>query len=170
MATNAFIATFFAKSAKKVAKNPYVQQFAQTAAVAAATYYGVPPEITNAASGMLFSAMNGDDISMDKIKNIAEMAADEYAPAQKMKDVLSMLYKGGMSKMKPYLEQAQAAATTSLQQVAEAKAKAVAALPPSFQIPGKPAGMFPFTLPGFELPPLYHRKSRTQRRGCYSVP
>ena len=141
-----------AKGAAKVAKNPYVQKFATGAAVATAMYFGVPPNVTMAATGVLFSAINGDPVSLDKVQNVAELAAEGYEPAQKMKAVMSTLYKGGMKDMKPYLQQAQAVASTNFAE--KSRAIAEQALPSEFKLPtSAPGSMFPFNIPGFDYGP-----------------
>jgi len=135
---------YIGKKAKKVAQNPYVQKFSQQAAVAVATSYGVPPQVTMASTNVLFDAMNGDKVSLDKIANIAALASDGDKTAKKLKGVMSLLYKGGMSKMKPYLIQAQKAAQNQFAKTSKQFRLEVAKTLPLFSLPGKPPGLFPF--------------------------
>lgn len=142
---------YMGREAEKVAQNPYIQKFATGAAVAVGMYYGVPPNVTMAATSVLFDAINGNGVALDKVANVAQLAASGYAPAQKMKAVMKTLYEGGMKDMIPYLEKAQAVAQSSFAQ--KAKAIAQTELPTSFRLPNTPASMFPFNLPGVDLGP-----------------
>ena len=148
-------ANYISKKAAKTARNPYVQKYGQIAAVAVGTYYGVPPNVTMAATNTLFDAMNGDPVSLDKVAVIAQEAAAGNPSAEKLKALMGILYKGGMKDMKPYLEQAQQAGLNRFSQVSEQmKIEAAKQLPAQgLTLPGKYAGMFPFEIPGFSYGP-----------------
>jgi hypothetical protein len=151
---SAYASKYVAKKAKRVSKNPYVQKFAQVASVSLATSFGVPPNVTMAATDTLFSAMNGDAVSLKKVAIIAKQAAAGNKTAGKLKGIMTLLYKGGMKEMNPYLKQAQQAAQSRFAQTSEQVKQEVAkTLPSGFKLPGKATGMFPFEIPGFSYGP-----------------
>ena len=148
-------AKYISNKASKVAANPNVQKFAGIAAVAVGTAYGIPPQVTMAATGVLFNAMNGDETALNKVVNIASQAAEGNETAKKMKALMGILYKGGMREMKPYLIKAQQAGIAKFAQTSEQMKHEISkTLPSQFALPGKAPGMFPFVIPGFSYGPV----------------
>lgn len=155
------------KYAMQALQNPMVQQFAMQAAPMALSAFGVPPNITMAATGMINQAMQGNQTAYGKIANINNLSQQGYPPAQRMHGTMKMLYRGGMNQMGSYYQQAQAAAQSyfpsytqqmpqRIQQYAQQRMPqayqqtqnwAARYLPQAPYVPGMPPGMFPFQFP-----------------------
>ena len=80
----------------KVVSSPQFQNLAMTAAPLALTAFGVPPTVSAMAIGVLRKARKGNKGAMAKVRNIAQLAQQNYQPAQQLQGVMSSYFRGGV--------------------------------------------------------------------------
>lgn len=80
-------------------QNSSVEKIVESAAPIAQNAFGVPPNITAMAAGVVQGAMQKNTTALDKVANIANLASQGIPQAQQLQDTMKMLYRGGMRQL-----------------------------------------------------------------------
>ena len=80
----------------KALQNPQIRKFAMQVAPMAGAAFGIPPQYTAMATGVLQNALQGNQQALGKVRNISQLASQGYGPAVQLRNTMSMLYRGGM--------------------------------------------------------------------------
>lgn len=137
--------------------NPAFQKFAQAAAPAALSAFGVPPHLTQRAIGLVNQARGGVQSAMAKVRNISQLSQQGYQPAMQLHNVMSTYFRQGMggimqqSPMAAWMPQPQQLPQMypTMQQMYQRMQQMQQMAMPYGGMPQMPYGMYPFSTPRF---------------------